>query len=213
VFEHPIGIQLFNRPEYVIELVHSLHHQSVKINQENLFFFIDGFQHSVYESMGQEDKTEEVKRIINEVFPSANVYKQRLNLGIARLHNLMQEKVFLSGSPWGVFFEEDIVLHPDYLKQIALMIEMVDDNHEVAKLSCFQVIPSLLHLPRGLDGYYPGRGTQAFAERRSFFEKKQLRITRAATHADKNNIFAEIFRRRFFLSPVMSATTSADITL
>lgn len=173
MFEHPIGLQLFNRPDYAIALVNSLLQQTVPVDPSQLFIFIDGYGNSIYEAKGFEDKTEEVKRIVREKFPSARVYGQGKNLGIAQLHNFMQEIVFNARPPWGVFFEEDIVLHPDYLKHISSLIDLVGDNHEVAKVSCFQVIPSLSHLPRGVSGFYPGRGTQAFAERRSFFEAKK----------------------------------------
>jgi hypothetical protein len=43
----------------------------------------------------------------------------------------------------------------------------------VSKVACFQIIESLSSLPRGLEGFYPGRGTQAVAERKSFYKLKQ----------------------------------------
>lgn len=172
MFGYPIGIQLFNRPEYAEKLLVSLKQQKLKADQEKLSIFVDGFPGSVYESRGLADKSTEVKKLASYYFPKANVIGWERNLGIAALHVELQKSIFSTGSEWGAFFEEDVVLEPAYLDELSKLIEIVHDFQQIGKVACFQILPSLSHLPRGYDGFYPGRGTKAFAERKKLFDKK-----------------------------------------
>ncbi len=172
-FSFPIGIQLFNRPEYAERILISLHNQSISIDQSRLFIYIDGFRGSIYASEGRVDRTREVEALAKSVFPNSVIVRFEVNLGIAELHNRLQERAFSHGDEWAAFFEEDLVLDKFYLKELFDLINVIDGTDEVVRVACFQILPSLYHLPRGYDGFYPGRGTQAFAERRSFFIEKQ----------------------------------------
>jgi hypothetical protein len=172
-FSFPIGVQLFNRPEYAEKFLTSLSNQSVSIDQERLHIFIDGFQGSIYASSGLIDKTREVEVLAKSIFPMANIFRFKDNCGIADLHNRLQERTFAQGDQWATFFEEDLILESNYLQELSDLINIVNETEEVVRVACFQILPSLYHLPRGYEGFYPGRGTQAFAERRSFFLDKQ----------------------------------------
>jgi hypothetical protein len=172
-FSFPIGVQLFNRPEYAEKILVSLSNQSVSIDQSRLFIYIDGFRGSIYASEERVDKTAEVEAVAKSIFPNAIIVRFEVNVGIADLHNRLQERAFSNGDEWAAFFEEDLVLDEFYLEALAELMNIVDGSEEVVRVACFQILPSLYHLPRGYDGFYPGRGTQAFAERRSFFIDKQ----------------------------------------
>jgi len=173
MFAYPVGVQLFNRPEYAEMVLRSLKGQSFPIDQARLYIYIDGFKGSIYETKGALDKTKQVEELAREIFPGANVVRFENNCGIADLHNKLQEATFARDDLWAAFFEEDLILDPNYLKELSELIEIVDDSEAVVKVACFQILPELAHLPRGYDGFYPGRGTQAFAERKSFFLSKQ----------------------------------------
>jgi hypothetical protein len=173
VFSFPVGVQLFNRPEYAEKFLTSLKQQSLPVDQSRLFIFIDGFKGSIYESRGVVDKTWEVECLAKALFPDATILRLEENCGIADLHNRLQTRVFANSNPWAAFFEEDLILDNRYLEELSDLIEIVDGSEEVVKVACFQIISSFSHLPRGYDGFYPGYGTQAFAERRSFFVSKQ----------------------------------------
>jgi len=172
MFAYPVGVQLFNRPEYAEMVLRSLKGQSFPIDQARLYIYIDGFKGSIYETKGALDKTKQVEELAREIFPGANVVRFENNCGIADLHNKLQEATFARDDLWAAFFEEDLILDPNYLKELSELIEIVDDSEAVVKVACFQIINSLFHLPRGHNGFYPGRGTKAFAERKSFYLEK-----------------------------------------
>jgi hypothetical protein len=173
MFTYPVGVQLFNRPEYAEKVLLSLREQTLPLNQNLLYVYIDGFKGSIYESRGSIDKTQEVEDLARTIFPQSTVRRFQENCGIADLHNKLQEEAFSGDHPWAAFFEEDLILDKSYLQELSDLIEIVDDTEKVAKVACFQILPSMIHLPRGYDGFYPGHGTQAFAERKSFFQIKQ----------------------------------------
>lgn len=172
MFEFPIGIQLFNRPDYAEKLLISLNNQTLQVQQESLHILIDGFSGSSYEKRGEQDRTREVYEIAKAIFPNALVESLSTNLGIAGLHTELQELTFAKTETWAAFFEEDLILDASYLAELASLIEIVTDNQKIAKVACFQIISTLVDLPRGYSGFYPGRGTKAFAERKSFFKLK-----------------------------------------
>ena len=174
MFTYPVGVQLFNRPAYAKRVLASISEQSLPVDQNKLFIFIDGFKGSIYQSRGSVDKTDEVESIAREFFPHATVVRYEENCGIADLHNKLQESTFSGSDQWAAFFEEDVVLDKSYLEELSELIDIVDDCDKVVKVACFQILPSLSHLPRGYNGFYPGHGTKAFAERKSFFLAHQF---------------------------------------
>jgi hypothetical protein len=186
MFDFPIGIQLFNRPEYAKNMLESLSNQTIPINQEKLFIFIDGFKGSVYEDRGSRDQTSQVKNLAKTIFPFSKVVNFQENLGIASLHLKLQQRTFAGPEEWAVFFEEDVVLDPSYLEEIKKLIEIVNDCDTVVNVACFQILPTITNLSRGYDGFYPGHGTQAFAERKNFFLQK-AKMLEAFIEIEKNS--------------------------
>ena len=175
-FPFPIGVQLFNRPEYAEKVLTSLRDQNFSVDQSKVFVYIDGFKGSIHDAEGRVDNTREVEDLARSIFPRAIVARFDHNLGIADLHNHLQEKAYSNGQEWAVFIEEDLILEKGLLRELSDLIGIVDGSEEVVRVACSQILPSLSHLPRGHDGFYPGRGTQAFAERRSFFTSKQKMV-------------------------------------
>jgi hypothetical protein len=173
MFPYPVGVQLFNRPDYAKQILSSLSQQTNSIDVNNLYIYIDGFSGSLYQSRGEIDSTNLVEKIAKEYFPNAHILRFHDNLGIAELHHMLQQAVFSGNFSWAAFFEEDIVLEPNYLEEIVQLIDIVNDTESVSKVSCFQILPCVASLPRGYHGFYPGHGTKAFAERKSFFMSKQ----------------------------------------
>jgi len=172
MFAYPVGVQLFNRPEYAEQVLLSLKAQTLPIDQSLLSIFIDGFKGSIYENRGEIDKTLEVENLARAIFPEATICRFEENLGIADLHNRLQTAAFSGEHSWAAFFEEDLILDPIYLQELSDLIDVVNDTNSVVKVACFQVVNALFHLPRGYNGFYPGRGTKAFAERKSFYLEK-----------------------------------------
>jgi hypothetical protein len=171
MFNYPVGVQLFNRPDYARRLLISIKTQSCPVDMGRLFIFIDGFSGSVYQKRGLSDQTVEVESLAQEIFPDATIVKFIENRGIADVQYQLQEMAFSSTETWAAFFEEDIVLEPTYLQELSELINIVDDCESVSKVACFQMLGQS-NLPRGYDGFYNGHGTKAFAERKNFFLDK-----------------------------------------
>jgi hypothetical protein len=192
MFKYPIGIQLFNRPQYARRVLESIHKQSQSIDEKLLTIYIDGFEDSIYEKRNAADFTGEVESIAREIFPNSEIRRFLKNYGIADLHNRLQSAVFAKTDEWAVFFEEDVVLDSSYLMELEELIEISEGFHSIVKLGCFQIIDSLSNLPRGFNGFYPGTGTKAFAERKIFYNLKQEVVTKfldisRITNDDCNN--------------------------
>ena len=186
MFRFPIGIQLFNRPEYAERSLKSIFGQTQLVDQEKLYIFIDGFKGSTYECMGIGDNTMYVEKLARRFFPKANIVAFQENYGIAELHNMLQQAAFTGPEQWSVFFEEDVELDPQYLEELSNLVDIVQDYEQIVRVACFQILPSLYHLPRGNVGFYPGHGTKAFAERKSFFQEKQSIVNIFLKLAAKN---------------------------
>lgn len=173
MFKYPMGVQLFNRPRYARRVLESIRNQILDFDARSLTIYIDGFEDSVYHKKNATNFTNEVESIAREFFPDSEIKKFDMNCGIADLHNRLQKAVFAKTDQWAAFFEEDVVLDPLYLNELEKLIEISEDFDSVVKVGCFQIIGSLADLPRGLNGFYPGTGTKAYAERKNFFTSKQ----------------------------------------
>lgn len=173
MFKYPMGVQLFNRPRYARRVLESIRNQTLDFDDRSLTIYIDGFEDSVYHRKNRTNFTNEVQAIAREFFPDSEIKKFDMNCGIADLHNRLQTAVFAKTDQWAAFFEEDVVLDPLYLQELEKLIEISEEFDSIVKVGCFQIIGSLANLPRGLNGFYPGTGTKAFAERKNFFISKQ----------------------------------------
>ena len=173
MFKYPVGVQLFNRPNYARSVLSSLSQQTLAVNPEKIVIFIDGFKGSIYETRGSVDFTEEVESIARHFFPLASIKNFRSNCGVAQLHFKIQEETFKKTQKWGTFFEEDIVLDSTYLQELSDLITITNEFTEIVKVSCFQLAGMHHQLQRGSSGFYNGVGTKAFAERKSFYKSKK----------------------------------------
>jgi GT2 family glycosyltransferase len=172
----PIGVRLFNRPDYAEKLLASLQKQTIAIDPQHLHFIIDGYPGSLDEQRGKPDRTAQVADLVRAAFPQSHVAQCTSNLGIAEAAFRLQNQVFdLPHAHWGIFLEEDIVLEPDYLHGLHHMIALAQDLPEVVKVAANQINLNYLKNPPKPNrrNFFLGQGTQAFAERRDFFEARK----------------------------------------
>ena len=135
-FELPIGIALFNRPEYARQVLESLRDQSMMFDEQRLTIHLDGYAGSRDEARDVEDRTREVEAIAREIFPSAEFLVSSRNSGIARAHASLEERVFAhDDAQWALICEEDFVLHPAYLAAIAKLIQRCNRTSDVVMVS------------------------------------------------------------------------------
>lgn len=172
----PIGIRLFNRPDYAEQLIDSLKRQTFQVSAASLNFIIDGYAGSLDEQRGKPNRTGEVVSLIRSSFPGAHINQCSTNLGIAQTAFKLQSQVFaLQDARWAIFLEEDVVLEPEYLQALDHMIGLADDVPEVVKVAANQINLNYLHQPPKAErcNFYLGQGTQAFAERRDYFDTRK----------------------------------------
>lgn len=172
----PIGIRLFNRPDYAERLLHSLREQTLAIDAQSLYFIIDGFTGSRDALRGRTDFTSQVAKLAAASFPGAHIERCATNIGIAQTAFQLQQQVFQKeGAQWAIFLEEDIVLDARYLEALHHMINLAQDVPEIVKISANQVNLNYLKRPPKPErrNFYLGQGTQAFAERRDFFNARK----------------------------------------
>ena len=173
----PIGIRLFNRPDYAKRLLESLASQTFNIDGGLVFCFIDGFNGSKAQKSNEPDHTKEVAQLVRQFFPNATIVQSPTNVGLAHALFELQSLVFTSTeAQWGLFFEDDLVLDSMYLEQLCHLIEISAPFSQIAKLGVFQLRTGYIKHPPKSDrkDIFLGEGTKAFAERHSYFLKRQV---------------------------------------
>lgn len=177
-FTFPVGIRLFNRPDYAEQLLSSLSHQTMTLDGSLVYCIIDSYIGSKSEKNDQPDNTQEVEHLVKKHFPKATVIKPESNIGLAKALHLLQTTLFeTTQTDWALFFEDDLVLEPEYLEQINHLIHLSNGIPEITKVGVFQLRTGYIKHPptKNRKDFFLGEGTKAFAERRSYFElRKQL---------------------------------------
>ncbi len=188
----PIGIQLFNRLDYSIALMESLSQQTIEVNPDRIHFFIDGYKNSKMHLSGSSDLTGLIADVTQDFFPGSTVHTFDSNLGIGRLHHLMQKFLFekYPQDNWCIFLEEDCLLQKDYLDFINHFASVVDPYPSIAKIGTFQLLNYRETFVIEEGKIFPGRGTKAFAEKSQWF-KERLELTEMALQILTNSNFSD----------------------
>lgn len=172
----PIGIRLFNRPEYTEQFLKSLINQSRKIDHTRTICFIDVYSKSSDYFLRIPDRTEEVVKLVEHYLPGARIIRPKTNAGLAKALFSLQEAVYsMPNSAWGIFLEDDLVLDNNYLEVLDHFIELANPIEQIVKVSACQIHTGYLKQPAKMDrtGFFLGEGTKAIAERATFFELRR----------------------------------------
>ena len=169
MFAHPVGILLFNRPEYAERVIEGLLKQGTRVDQSKLVILRDGFPGSKYESMGEPDATAEIDRIVKRFLPEAQYIQEQTNIGIGLAIFALTERLFrFPNSAWATVFEEDFVPNPSYLEHLEELIAVLDPHSQVSIVSATG--DTKTSRVRGQHSLYPMDHLWAFATRRSHWE-------------------------------------------
>ena len=171
VFSHPVGLLLFNRPEYAAKVLASLRAQTRPIEQRRLVIMRDGYIGSRDAFDDLPDRTNEVDALVAEYFPDATFIRSERNVGIARAFEELYQRCFSGDAAWAVLCEEDFVLDPDYLEVMGHLISAAHEHSRIVTVSATGDVG--VPRDRGMDSYYPDRHLWAYALRRSFWELTQ----------------------------------------
>lgn len=200
-FTFPIGIRLFNRPEYTEQFLQSLANQTVQLDPKRIICFIDGYPKSTDYHLKVPDRTSEVLALVKHYFPEAIVIHPEVNAGLAQALYTLQTQVFdLPHSDWGVFLEDDLVLDADYLETLLHLTKISAAIPDVVKVAACQTHTGYLKSAPAPSrkNFFLGEGTKAIAERRDyFFTRKQVTEQYLASlagvayrHRDRAKVFS-----------------------
>lgn len=176
-FEYPITVLAFNRPEYLEKLLSSLKKQTLKVKEENVFFFLDGFEGSKDQFLGRENFSPVTLDVCNEYFPTSKKFVNDLNYGIAGQYRKAEELLFgKNKSSHVLFLEEDLELHQEYLSFTEKLVSKISENRLVATVSAFGDIG--IEKNFGKNTYYPQRHLWGHVVSRDYWEstRKYLSI-------------------------------------
>jgi hypothetical protein len=136
IFDNPINILCFNRPEYLRELLFSMKSQTVHLPADLLHFWVDGFADSKDEMLGNLNNTHEIISTIEGFFPTSHIKTSERNLGIARNYWRAELDSFERlGASSAFFLEEDLVLSPYYFELTMKMDSLFSSNKVVSHFS------------------------------------------------------------------------------
>lgn len=175
VFPYPVGILLYNRPEYAEQTLAALASQHHAIDQSRLVIVRDGYVGSRDEASDEPDFTAEVDRLAEHFFPDATHVRFERNCGIAVAYEEMADWCFSGNADWAAFFEEDFVVDRDYTKVLERLIDATAHVPQVASLSATGDLS--VNRNRGWETLYPDRHLWAYVLRRTV--REQWRDTKA----------------------------------
>ena len=209
VTQWPVGIRLFNRPEYARQFFESLKKQSVAIDPARTICFIDGYPKSSDYFQKVPDRTREVRDLVEQYLPGAQIIHPDINVGLAKALYSLQEEVFqLEGSQWGIFLEDDLVLDESYVEVLEHLIGLAPMSEKIVKVAACQFHMGYQDLPPSEDrqNFFIGQGTQAFAEKKSYFQERTgvtetyLQALEGSSYLHKNReqVFAALASKGIF---------------
>jgi len=175
-FPFPVGVLLFNRPEYAEKTLRGLADQTMPVAGKRVVIVIDGYSGSKAEKNRQADRTAEVEAIARAVFPDAHISISPHNVGIAHAFDLL-EKALRDCDPkaeWYGFFEEDYVPNSTYLATIAALATQATRSTRIAAVSATGEIFG--EVTRGADSVYPLSRLWAFLMRASHLDERRSHI-------------------------------------
>jgi glycosyltransferase involved in cell wall biosynthesis len=136
-FPYQINVMAYDRPHYLEEFLKSLKRQSLTIDESLLFFWLDGGGNRSESSEIVFTNIDASVRVIDRYFPSAVINRSDSNLGIGLNYRRAERHCLESkSSDWFVFFEDDFVLHPNYLEKLEVFISQVNDIAIISSVSC-----------------------------------------------------------------------------
>ena len=172
-FPFPVGVLLFNRPEYAEKTLRGLANQTLPVPGNRVVIVIDGYTGSKAQKSGQPDRTAEVEAIARGVFPEAHISIAPHNLGIAHAFDLLERNLRDCDpkAAWYGFFEEDYVPNPTYLATIGALAAQSAKSPRIAAVSATGEIFG--EATRGVDSVYPLSRLWAFLMRASHLDERR----------------------------------------
>ena len=165
-FPYPIGILLFNSPEYSEIVLRSLSSQDIKVDPSRVVITVDGYINSKDEAVGKNNQVDQVIEIAEKYFPNSKIVHNENNQGIAKQFQFLENELFnFPNSEWALFLEHDFELFPNYLRGIDTFVKVANQFDEVVQVDCTG--GSAMALSRGSNSVYPAGHHWAYALKKS----------------------------------------------
>ena len=159
------------------EVLTSLRDQDLPPDESKLWFFLDSYSGSKSEFVGNPDRTKQVLDIAYAHFPSAKFYLNASNNGIANQFDSAERFLFSSyeDTQWVTFFEDDLILAPDYLSALSDLTSYAAEFDEICQVS---VSGDTIGEPlEGDNALYLADHAWGFSLKRSHFEERREQVS------------------------------------
>jgi hypothetical protein len=175
-FPYPIGILLFNSPDYSEIVLRSLSAQDIKVDPSRVVITVDGYFNSKDEAVGKNNQVDQVVKIAKKYFPNSKIVYHKNNLGIAKQFQFLENELFnFPNSEWALFLEHDFELFPNYLRGIDTLVKVTNQFDEVVQVDCTG--GSAMALSRGDNSVYPAGHHWAFALKKSHYLERNFIVS------------------------------------
>lgn len=175
-FPYPIGILLFNSPEYSEIVLRSLSSQDIKVDPSRVLITVDGYINSKDEAVGKNNQVDQVIKIAKKYFPNSKIVHYKDNQGIAKQFHFLENELFnFPNSEWALFLEHDFELFPNYLRGIEAFVKVANQFDEVVQVDCTG--GSAMALSRGSNSVYPAGHHWAFALKKSHYLERNFIVS------------------------------------
>jgi hypothetical protein len=113
----PIAVMAFDRPQYLKQVLESLLSQRQDLRRRRMFLYLDGpVSRLTGKRYGRDEDIEACRLLFKQMIPWGKRSVSSFNLGVAANFRRAEEELFADQANRIVyFFEDDMVLHPDYL--------------------------------------------------------------------------------------------------
>ena len=175
-FPYPIGILLFNSPDYSEIVLRSLSSQDINVDPSRVVITIDGYINSKDEAIGKNNQVDQVITIAKKYFPNSKIVHNKTNQGIAKQFQFLENELFnFPNSEWALFLEHDFELFPNYLRSIDTIVKATNQFDEVVQVDCTG--DTNIPLSRGYNSVYPAGHHWAFALKKSHYIERKFIIS------------------------------------
>lgn len=136
----PIAVMSFNRPDYLRQVLASLAaQQDAAIGEREVFLFQDNWRNAQSGRVCAEaEDIEACIAVFREIFPRGHVMAEPHNIGVAANFLRAETHMFREiGADCAYFFEDDLVLEPNYLATLDRLRDACAESGRVGYFACY----------------------------------------------------------------------------
>ena len=136
----PIAVMSFNRPDYLRQVLQSLHAQrDAHLDEREIVLFQDGARNAASGvEHASESDIEDCVAAFRDIFPGRPIERSDRNLGVALNFERAESHVFQRmTADAAVFLEDDLVLDPRYLRTLESLIALARADKRIGYVAAY----------------------------------------------------------------------------